>query len=719
LNFLNAILLLGGLAFLIPLLIHLLNKRRVKVVHWGAVHLLQRVMKEKRRRVKVENWLLLLLRVLIPIILALCLARPVLTKVSSFLGSQGTSAVVLLDDSFSMGAGGAEAKAQAAVGEILAQLPNGSDAHVVRMGGGSRPLRDDPTTEPSLLRDALEEGIPSGNAVEVDRSLRDALGVLGEMKNGAREVVIVSDFQKSDWRPGEGARASAMAELSALPVPPEITLYPVGEKGDGNLAIESVQVSSIILGAGQEFVLRVDLRDHGGTSRTSVPVNFFADEKLIDTKTLQVAPGGVAQAIFRHRFEEPGAHQVEIQAGDDEVPEDNRFYLVLDVRAEIGVALIDGAPSNVPLGGESDFVELALQPFSAVGEEGVLDLIKTEKKPSNQLRKYVYEKGRVVVLANVENLDGGQLGELRRWVHDEGGTVLTFPGDGIDVNFYNEDLFEPGNGQGIFPCRIASLARAEDEGGAAGIQAGPYTHPALVYFNSPGTGDFSSARFRIWYRLEVKEGDADVLLRMDNGDPLLVERTYGKGRVIGAAIPCDTDWGNLPAQPAFLPLMQRLVTYLASSSSPPINLQVGTPIRGIQGDGWKENEVVFLDPAGSEHRIEVSEIEGRKVCQFDQTTKAGIYTMLPVDANSNADPPRLFALNYERAESEVDLLSPEEIDALAEEMEARVVRDVDSYAALDRARRVGLEIWRPVLYLILALLFLEIIFQQYLSRAKN
>lgn len=101
-SFLNGILLAGAAAFLIPLLIHLLNKRRVQTVRWGAMHLLQEVLKQRKRRFRIEQWLLLMTRIAIPIVLALCLARPVMSALNQIPGFGKTSAALVLDDSFSM-----------------------------------------------------------------------------------------------------------------------------------------------------------------------------------------------------------------------------------------------------------------------------------------------------------------------------------------------------------------------------------------------------------------------------------------------------------------------------------------------------------------------------------------------------------------------------------------------------------------------------------------
>ena len=728
-DFRNKILLLGALAFLIPLMIHLLNRRRLKVVHWGAMHLLEEIVRQKRRRVKIENWLLLLLRILLPILLALCLARPVLTKIRSFMGSQKSSAVILLDDSYSMGFGEADSRAVEAVSGILQRLPEGSDTQVVFMGSGSGTLFDDPTTDPKIVEEALGAREGFGDAAEVTRALRDAGAALSEMDNGAREVIIVSDFQKRDWTAEARSRETALAELEGMDVPPEITLMPVGAPDPENLAITSVQPSSLIVGVNQEFVLRVDLQNFGKRPRSGLPVELLADGEVVDSKTLKVAAGGLGQAIFRHTFESPGAHAIEVRAGTDAIPEDNEFHLALDVRDKIGVCIADGDWSDRPLESESSFLELALRPFASTGSEDLSDLVEINRVRDRDLQKYHYEKGQVLILANVEKFEGNRLGEVRSWVHDLGGTVLVFPGDEVDVNYYNEALYEPGNFRGIFPARIGSLEQARNAGGPARVHDGIFGHPALAYFNNPGTGDFSAIRFHTWYRLEIperpagqapRENDpppANVLMRFDTGDPLLIEQSYGRGRVLTAAVPCDADWGNFPAQPLFLPFTQRLVSYMASASQPSINLGVGQALRCLPGEDWRGNEVVVVDPGGVQHEVELEDHGGRRTAQFTATAKPGAYTALAKDAGEKARP-QIFAVNYAREESDPEPLDATAIEELAEEMGARVARGIEAYAQLDRNRRFGQEIWKPVLWALLIFLFGEIFLQQWLGRAR-
>ena len=106
-TFLNAILLGGILAGAIPVIIHIINRNRFRQIRWGAMHLLEQILRSRRRRLRIEQILLLLVRIAIPVLLALCMARPVLTGAKALLGKAKTSLVIVLDNSYSMNAFGA------------------------------------------------------------------------------------------------------------------------------------------------------------------------------------------------------------------------------------------------------------------------------------------------------------------------------------------------------------------------------------------------------------------------------------------------------------------------------------------------------------------------------------------------------------------------------------------------------------------------------------
>ena len=166
-NFLN-IAMIGGLAAgAIPLIIHLFHKSRFKVVNWGAMHLLEAVLRTNQKRVKVEQWILLAIRTAIPILLALMMARPMWQGAKKLLGEQATSTAVLLDNSYSMEAGRAGASnfsiARDESQRLIGGLKRGSEAYVFLMGEGAG-LLDEPTRDISRVTQALDK-VGSGYGV--------------------------------------------------------------------------------------------------------------------------------------------------------------------------------------------------------------------------------------------------------------------------------------------------------------------------------------------------------------------------------------------------------------------------------------------------------------------------------------------------------------------------------------------------------------------------
>ena len=90
-TFLNFILLGGMAAASIPIIIHLINRNRFRIISWGAMHLLDAALKENTRKLQLEQLLLLLVRILIPLLLALALARPVMKGIEALVGSAKSS----------------------------------------------------------------------------------------------------------------------------------------------------------------------------------------------------------------------------------------------------------------------------------------------------------------------------------------------------------------------------------------------------------------------------------------------------------------------------------------------------------------------------------------------------------------------------------------------------------------------------------------------------
>jgi hypothetical protein len=239
-------------------------------------------------------------------------------------------------------------------------------------------------------------------------------------------------------------------------------------------------------------------------------------------------------------------------------------------------------------------------------------------------------------------------------------------------------------------------------------------------FNDPRNGNLSDAQIWLWYKMRegagprAAESGLSVIARLDSGDPFLVEKKLGQGRVVQAAVPCDADWSNLPMRPFYLPLMQQLATHLASSVYPPRNVEVGRPLVAFLPAADAGKRAVLTDPDGRALELAVSARGMRAVVEHGATQRPGLYVL---DAPGGQKVH--FVVRTDRRESDLRQLSPERLQALAKSMGATLVTSWAEYRQMDRQRRFGQEIWPAILWTLVILLFAELLLQQYFARRRG
>jgi hypothetical protein len=296
---------------------------------------------------------------------------------------------------------------------------------------------------------------------------------------------------------------------------------------------------------------------------------------------------------------------------------------------------------------------------------------------------------------------------------------MIFPGNRIDTAWYGGDLYK--DGKGLLPLAFGALAGNLQEGSpSVGIVSQHFDHEALELFNDPRNGTFADAAIKLWFRMKepsvsnASMASASILARLDSGDPFLVEKPFGEGHVIECSIPVDADWSNLPMRPFYLPLLQRLTIYLASTVFPPRNLDVGKPIVAFLPSTDAGKKAILATPEGLTLEIPVVKKNERGVAEFGKTQRPGLYTLTPPSGK-----PIAYVVNADRKESDLQKLTPKEIADFAKTHGVSVVRTGAEYRELDHAKRYGMELWRPLLWVLLAALFFEIYLQQRFARAPG
>lgn len=721
-TFLNAVLLGGLAAVSIPVIIHLFHRSRFKIVSWGAMHLLESVLRKNRRRIKLEQLILLLVRCSIPCLLALLMARPVLTGDAPLLRQAKTSLVLIVDNSYSMEAGGPSRsnfqQLREAAGQILDHLVPGSEVSVVRMAGGVSTLLDEPSFDVPRVKDELLKTRAGFGAAAVPDSLKLASGLLGKMNYPNREVVLLTDFQRVSWSEAEApARANVTDLLRQGPLPPNLTFFHVGEEPRDNVSVESLNTSRMILGVGQKLQVRGNLKNHGDATYPDLRVVFRVDGKERSVTQITLGPREETQVLFTHAFDAAGSHVLEVFADADPLQADNSCMASIPVWNRVPVLLVSGDSNPEPLKGETDFLEIALRPYGS-GKIDLADLITPQVVDAREFDPKSLGEVRVVLLANVPQLNEAQLKGLEAFVR-EGGGLLIFPGNRINAAWYNTTF--AADGKGLLPARVESLAGTLSAGGShSRVVTQHYAHDALLMFNDPRNGNLSDAEIWLWYKLrdETQGGKAaeqgfSVLARLDTRDPFLVEKRFGEGRVVQSCIPCDADWSNLPMRPFYLPLMQQVTTYLASKVYPPRNVEVGKPLVAFLPAAAAGKKGSLTDPEGKTHEVAVASKGSRAVAEFARTQAPGLYTF---DAPGSE---RVhFVVNVDRKESDLRQLPEAEIQGAAKGMGAHLVRSFTEYRQQEQKRRYGQEVWQLLLAMMVVFIFAELLLQQWFARRK-
>lgn len=775
-TFLNGLLAFGALAFTIPLAIHLLFRSRFRTVQWGAMHLLDRVVRINRRRIELMNLLLLLLRCLLPILLAICLARPVMTGFQSLPGDQPRSIVIVVDDSLSMSARGSDGVpridlAKNQITQWLGTLSRRDEVMIVRASSLDAP------SGVMGAGDAVRKlrGInASAGPVELASLVRAGVDAIKEATHPLREVIVVSDFQSNlvtDSTIETLGRIKAGINESAIPATLSFLNFGVGSDQLSNVSVESVQANSpaVVAGRTARYVARI--RNAGDTPVRDLRLVWTVDGQPRPPQTIAIDPRSSVGVGLTHTISAAGVHVISasVEHGDA-ILQDNQRSLGVDVIDQIDVVLVDGRPSNRPLEGETDYLAVALSPF-AFGGQDQPDAVRTEVISSSAivktLQKQTYE---IVVLANVAKLNQDVRAELARFVHD-GGALVIFDGDRIRPDEYNQawtfddvswDLpAKLGSWVGqtsakndtAQPMSIGSLNRQYDAWGLLGASE-----------RNDDAAPFRDVEVFGYRKFELRQPDAPEsseqsqapastqLLGMESGDPLAVTSRRGKGKVVQFAIACDADASTLPLRTVFLPMMQQLVLDLAGSRQR-TTLEVGSGIsvsiaefdRDRSDEAAAERTGAGEPAAFSEAKTTYSVtrpdqsdaiLEPTDLAMSDTgsagvdgpvgpgaaahlflptTTQAGVYRFRQTRTLPDQAPvihSTARVAVVPPVESRLRDVEPDRLESAAQALGATVYFELDSMSEDDRTRRFGREIWRTILWVLLIAMIGELLLQQ-------
>lgn len=766
-SFLHGGLLFGALLFAVPLIIHLLNRQRHRKRPWAAMDFLIRAYRKTRSRLRNENLLLLLLRCLIPVVLAFAIARPVLRETAALVGpGRADHHVVVVDSTYSTGFqrdGGQSSfdRARALVGRLLEKLQDGERAdEVTLVTAGVRPrfLVRGEQNLPLARAQWLEVQRPEDADTDLTAALAQVADALEEGGDGPAQVYVVTDMQGRAF--GKALTALAPADPGAAPEPQFqdtlrdvverlqardgtvvhlIDVGPFAEQRTGGVA-DNLQLAGLALDqpaavARLPVTVRARLRNLGtATAVAQVTLEIDGGEPV--RKVVGVEPGGEAEAEFQVTFRETGPRRLRAAVQNDGLAADDEWFAVVDVRERIRVLVVDGAADRDPLQNQEFFYRAFLDPVSLEpGGDQPADLARFEVFTCDTLAllsgQQVPSAYDLTVLGDVDRLNERAAAGVLQALQAGKGLLVAF-GEHTDPESFNLHLF--GIGDGPMPFRLARRMGSER---GAGVPRMPVIaapeHPVLAEFQEEVYREIlQGTPVYEWFGsvADTLREDAAVVLQLTDRDqsPLLVTAGHGEGRaafLTSAPGPqLDPDrWNQLESPFVVYPLLHGLCQWLALPRQDPFNAAVGAALTCTLPARPADVEVVLPERAGG-RKVPVSEdprpLPGGRYAMpaFANTTLAGFYVCdLQLEHDSGREPwSRPFAVHVEPEEGRLEYAPHESVrealgvDRVLTALPSEVTGSVDAR---------GSELGPTFLRLLLLLVVGEAAMARYVSGRRN
>ncbi|HEX4084080.1 MAG TPA: BatA domain-containing protein [Chthoniobacteraceae bacterium] len=659
-TFLNPWLLAGMAAIGAPILIHMLMKMRVKRMKWAAMRFLQVVTQRNERRLRVEDWLLLALRCLLLILLAIALARPAFRSAGGMMVGGGARTVVIaLDNSYSMGLtdGGASRfdNGRKAAEEILDALPTGSQAAFLLFSDVARPVVAEPAVDLNLVKKMIGDSALTDRGSNVHPALSAALDILKRHASGQGQVFLITDGQATGWKELGAMRGEAAQSGS------RITIVEPGPGEQPDLGVSALEMGSAMAPAGSAARFSVEATNYGKAEARNVTISLSIDgEPPGDQAVIESLPAGESRRVSLFgRLKTAGFHAVTAQLPPDHLAADDRRTMIVRAMDEVRVLLVAGDMGATPREGDAFFLRRALAPVA--DDENFF--IKPRVVSVADLGGIKLADYHAVALLDVPQLDQQRVAELDKYVRDGGGLMI-FPGDKTDPASFDQAL------GGMLPATMgAPWGDSAGKGKFRTLQAADYTHPVVSIWQDPASGTLSTARFYKGITLQPlpasgpDEGQPVTILKYQDGAPAIVERTWGRGRVIEFSSTANAAWNDLPAHPAFVPLMQRVLGRLVTRRDDALNIPVGGVFTWPAQPDWLYKEMTVKHGAAAPESSKVVLVNGAPELQYGDTDLSGVY-----DVSIDTQPPvkLSFAAQSDPEESKLDPISDADLKTLAQ-----------------------------------------------------
>jgi len=723
LEFANPLMLAGLAAASIPILIHLLFRRRIRRTPWAAMALLRQAVEPRRRRIMLHNLLLLALRVLAVILLVLMFARPFAASRLPLLAAVGkgeTALVVLLDDSASMAQRAGDASAFERASEVVLSMAEGLvesgaraslTVHLASRREAvfhSARLRFE---EIGRLRSVLDGLSPTALALGAERALTALAEHARHVTAAGVLICILTDVRRQDWAEQEEAGrlreslARALRELQRLG---RVVVVDTALAEDDNVGLAAPQCTEPLVHADLPALCTVGLHNRSSQEVPGGRLDVLVDGlSLPPVRTPSVPPGALREVAASLSLG-AGFHGLEFRFEfEDALPPDNRAYLALESHENVRALVIEGAPGARPSLDASYYLRTALHPDPGSGGGIEVDVRPPWALPEISLSEYA-----AVFLCNVE--DPGSPAVLGRYVREGGGLVI-FLGDRVNKALWNGSLLDPE--RGVLPGRLTGAMDMPAEPAPRGFASIEFGNRFLAPFQ-PWESLFRMIRVtRLWGFEPL--ADTQVLARCGDGQayPVLLYREHGRGAALLVTTTAGAEWNDWARSETgritYVAFLHHAVEQMARVRELQLNLDPGSPLEMRLDLSRYEQTALLHEPASAPgrqvvpRRLRAGPREGEEGLWLvsEPLRRAGLWRLELTRLTGGTETVN-FAVNTAPEEGDLERLPAAAFRAAAVSGDSLRVLSYDEVRSAD-VHTAGRQYWQFLAALLLTVLLLE------------
>ena len=539
-SFINPLLLWGLLLAAVPIIIHLISVKKAKPLKFPEMRFLKLAVTRTMKKIKLLQFLLLLLRILAVTLLALAFARLLIQDQSAGGKDEPLSACLLLDNSYSMeamenGRTSFDRAKEACLASLKAFRPEDRVAFACFSSGVTDELRF--SGDFKKVSTAISVAKISFLPTSMQSAMNFGFSALKESASKNKQIIIFTDMAK------HGMNFTGEAGTAGYDKNAKLIFVDTGRES-ANSALSGVEISR---SSSEQVRLRILADNFSQNKLVKAPLSAFIGGVRKAFGFIDIEPERqVKKDLYSSGAVKGSAGYAELDAADA-VKSDNKYYFSFEAEEKVKVLCVDGDPKLSQYLSETFFLKTALLPGERSDSYAVPTLCVTAELEKKDLSGFT-----VIFICNAAEISSAVEGKLISYVKN-GGNLVYFLGDRVDV--LNYGALDPD----VFPVKLLKTEAGENRLNPLSV------NKTLGLFRE--LDEFALQRVTYYkYFSAIPMAGTVSLINFSDGLSFLMEKApekKGEGRVMVFTGPVDRDWGDLPLKPVFPPFIQGLVKYLS------------------------------------------------------------------------------------------------------------------------------------------------------------